>query len=336
MLCPFEFPHPNSYEIRLILCMREQKSLRLLLALNILLAGGFLTYLFFSGPPRLPASSEKANLRVSPLRVSASAATWADIETAPYTNYVNKLHEAGCPAERIRQLVLSDLEDYFAHKRLQLALSFDIEWWRDEPIDQALEILREQGQALEEQRRQLTQKLLGPSAAESNSDPLAYWKSIQLTGLVLGSLPPALHQQVQEICARSIQEQETLAWNHASEKQPIPAVDLARLREQARAELRKVLSAEQMEEFLLRFSHNAQELRADLRAFEPTAEEFRKIFRALDPLDHQLQQQFGEMEALSKRQQERYQRQREEAIRQALGPDRFQAFLASKHRLSLR
>jgi hypothetical protein len=71
-------------------------------------------------------------------------------------------------------------------------------------------------------------------------------------------------------------------------------------------------------------------LRDELRGVEPTPEEFRKIFRAIDPIEHQMQMEFGGQEAMSEKQRERFERQRDEAIRETLGPNRYQAFLLTK------
>jgi len=85
-----------------------------------------------------------------------------------------------------------------------------------------------------------------------------------------------------------------------------------------------------MEEFLLRYSQNAHQLRNELRGFDPTPEEFRKILRATDSMDHQLQLQFGGIEALSQQQRERHLAQRDAAIKEVLGPKRYQDYLMVK------
>jgi len=85
-----------------------------------------------------------------------------------------------------------------------------------------------------------------------------------------------------------------------------------------------------MEEFLLRYSHNAHQLRNELRGFNPTPEEFRRILRATDPMDHQLQLQFGGPETLSPQQRERHLAQRDAAIKEVLGPKRYQDYLMVK------
>jgi hypothetical protein len=91
-----------------------------------------------------------------------------------------------------------------------------------------------------------------------------------------------------------------------------------------------VLSPEQVEEFTLRYSHNAHQLRMELAGMDPTPDEFRKIFRAIDAGDHQMQMEFGGPEAMSPKQRERYERQRDAAIKDILSPARFEAYLMTK------
>jgi hypothetical protein len=156
------------------------------------------------------------------------------------------------------------------------------------------------------------------------------WNSVQLTGPVLGNLSPQLHNQVQEICGDSISRHQAYFWERANQGQPLNNVEMANLREHTRSELRKILGPLEVEEFVLRYSHNASQLREELRAMDPTPDEFRKVFRAIDPLDHQMQMEFGGVEAMSEKQRERYQKDRESAIRDALGTARFQAYLLTK------
>jgi hypothetical protein len=156
------------------------------------------------------------------------------------------------------------------------------------------------------------------------------WSNVQLTGPVLGNLPPEVHNTVQEICGKSIERHQGAFWARINEGQPLNAVEMARLREQTRSDLRKVLNGNEMEEFLLRYSHNAHQLRTELRGFNPTPDEFRKILRATDSMDHQLQQEFGGIETLSQQQRERHLAQRDSAIRESIGPKRYQDYLLVK------
>jgi hypothetical protein len=251
-------------------------------------------------------------------------------QTNEYQTYLDSLRAVGCPEEKVRHIALTDINELFGQKRLKEAVTHDIEWWRSEPQLNVASALQEKGRGLEEERRVLIEKYLGPEAVESEKGEAMLWSNVQLTGPVLGGLPPETHNAVQEICARSIERSQSAQWARFNDGQPLNAVEMARLREQTRAELRKVLSAEGMEEFLLRYSHNGHNLRNELRDFDPTPEEFRKILRATDAADHQLQLEFGGLEALSPQQRERHLAQRDAAIKEALGPKRYQDYLLVK------
>ncbi len=156
------------------------------------------------------------------------------------------------------------------------------------------------------------------------------WGHIQLTGPVLGKLPPEVHNAVQEIAARSVDRSQNAQWARFNDGQTPNAVETAKMREQTRVDLRRVLTAEGMEEFLLRYSQNGSSLREELRGLETTPDEVRKILRATDPMDHQMQLEFGMLDALSPQQRERHVAQREAAIREALGAARFKDYLVLK------
>jgi hypothetical protein len=256
---------------------------------------------------------------------------WQDVETDAYRTYIESLRAVGCPNEKVRGIVVSDVNELFDKKRLQEAVRHDMQWWRPEAQNVGMiNVLQERGRALEEQRTTLIAKLLGEEAATDEKNETLLWSSVQLTGPVLGALPPDTHNEVQEICARSMERHQNYFWTRVNEGQPMNQVEMAKLREQTRTDLRKVLNDDQVEEFVLRYSHNASRLREELRGFEPTPDEFRKIFRAIDPLEHQMQMEYGGPEAMSEKQRERFEAQRNEAIREALTPERYQAFLLTK------
>jgi hypothetical protein len=257
--------------------------------------------------------------------------SWQDVETDAYRTYIESLRAVGCPDDKIRTIVVADVNELFDKRRLQEAVRHDIQWWRPEAQNLAIvNVLQERGRALEEQRAALIAKLLGEEAATQEKSDTLLWSSVQLTGPVLGALAPDVHNEVQDICARSMERHQNYFWTRVNEGQPMNQVEMAKLREQTRSDLRKILNDDQVEEFVLRYSHNASRLREELRGFEPTPDEFRKIFRAIDPLEHQMQLEYGGPEAMSEKQRERFDGQRNEAIREALSPERYQAFLLTK------
>lgn len=256
--------------------------------------------------------------------------TWEKVESDDYVAYLRHLRDIGCPEDKIRYIVLADVNELFAKKRLKEAVTHDQEWWRAEQLPGLVQVLQEKGRLLDEERHALLAKLLGSAAAESEKSEVQFWSSVQLTGPVLGNLSPETHQTVQEICSRSMERHQSVFWARANEGQPLNAVEMARLREQTRSDLRPVVNGQELEEFLLRYSHNANRLRNELRGVEPTPDEFRKIFRAVDPIDHQMQLEYGGVEALSQMQKERFERQRDAAIKEVLSPERYPGFLLTK------
>jgi hypothetical protein len=98
-----------------------------------------------------------------------------------------------------------------------------------------------------------------------------------------------------------------------------------------RAALGNVLSAEQLEEFLIRYSQQAVALRKELRELRPTADEFRRSFNVIEPIDRELQLEFGSIDALAAAQRERYELRRREALRRALAPERYAAYMLARN-----
>jgi hypothetical protein len=265
--------------------------------------------------------------------------TWQDVESDAYRTYLESLRAVGCPEERVRSIVKADIEELFADRRLKEAVAQDTRWWTNEPmrmfVNAQVGALAEKGRTLENQRLALVEKLLGPDVAEKERDVPVFWSNVPLSGPVLGKLDREKHTAVQEICGRSIERSyamQAARWAQFNDPQAqVPTeVDLAKMREQTRSEIRKVLTPEEQEEFLLRYSQVSHNLATELAGFDPSPEEFRKIFRAVDPIDHKLHLEFGSAAALSPQQRERYERQRSEVIRGALSPERYQAFLVAK------
>lgn len=341
--------------------MRERSLLYLFLALNGLLAGAFAIYLFLSThrQPKivagsLPATTNKTAkvtpnapkpVAVTPAPVttdpppvvatavptpSAKKFNWQDVETPEYRAYLDNLRLVGCPEDKIQQIIVADINQLIDQKRLKEAVAHDSPWWKVEPNQYLMvNVLQEKGRVLEEERRSLIEKLLGSDAVDHEKTEGLLW-NVQLTGPVLGALPAKTHNAVQEICQRSVERHNAYQWSRFNEGQPINQVELAKLREQTRSDLRQMLSPLEVEEFTLRYSHNAHQLRMELAGMDPTPEEFRKIFRSIDAADHQMQLEYGSVEAMSPKQRERHERQRDAAIKDIIPPARFQAYLMTK------
>jgi hypothetical protein len=102
------------------------------------------------------------------------------------------------------------------------------------------------------------------------------------------------------------------------------------LRQQTRSELARLLTPAQLEEYLLRYSQHANDLRSELgrlRFFNATPDEFRAIFRAADTIEQQLALLSGSNDPSSVFQRRSLTQQRDNAIKLALGAERYEQFL---------
>jgi hypothetical protein len=119
------------------------------------------------------------------------------------------------------------------------------------------------------------------------------------------------------------------AAQQAAGKNPDP-IELAKLRQQTRTELAGVLTPPQLEEYLLRYSQTASGLRTELgqlKYFGASPDEFRAIFRATDPFDQQLELLAAGTDANSVLQRNSLLQQRENALKLALGADRYDQYV---------
>jgi len=256
---------------------------------------------------------------------------WQDVTNDVYIDYIARLRHAGCPEPQVRNVVVSDVNELFDKRRLEHAIRTDSPWWKTDNFMGTLPMQQGSMAAnFDQERRDLLEKLLGPEAADVPKMASLNPTSVNLTGPVLGSLPAETFNTVQEVCAKSMEKHNNYMMARINENQALEPTEMAKLRDFTRTELAKVLTPEQLEEFLLRYSHNSANLRQQMRGLDLTPEELRKVFRAIDPLEHKMQLDYGGPEALSARQREQFEAQRDRAIREALSPERYHQYQLTK------
>jgi len=234
-------------------------------------------------------------------RREREAITWEDVESAEYPIYIGRLRAAGCPEDKIRTIVSSDIHTLFDQRRLKEAMAHDIQWWRPQSDYFLSTALQEKGRRLEEQRRDLIRRLLGAEALELETKSLTSPSGARPAHRPGSrSLSLEKHARVQEICGKALDRQQSAVWAGVHDSQPMNNAEMARLREQTRADLRQVLNPLELEEFLLRYSHIAHYLRQELSGFEATPDEFSQNLRAVDALDHPMQLEFGGVETIER------------------------------------
>ncbi len=259
--------------------------------------------------------------------------TWQQVESDDYPTYIANLRDIGCPEQTIRDIIIADVNALYARKRATEIVTPDQQWWRSEPDTNVLQIAAARIRELDEERRALLTELLGPSweTGDLVSLPRPSRAGVALDGPVLGLLPEDVKKSVQRIAARLEERiQAYMEAQRAAGKLVDPA-EIARMRQQTRQELTRVLSPQQLEEYNLRYSQDAGALRGELgqlKFFNATPDEFRTVFRAIDQIDQQLQLLAGATDPDSVQQRKTLEDQRLNAIKLALGPERFAQYVA--------
>jgi uncharacterized protein YdcH (DUF465 family) len=218
------------------------------------------------------------------------------------------------------------VDQLFSHRRAVEIVTPNQQWWRPDPDMDLIELASEKIQALDREKDGLLTRLLGPDWEVGIADSVRQGISISFDGPVLADVTPETQQAVRSLERRMRDKIQEYRRERQGEGKAVNEADLARLRLQTREELTKVLSPSQLEEYLLRYSHNAGELREQMRGFDASQEEFRKVFNAVDPVDNQIQLLAGATDPSIARQREGLEQQRERAVKDALGDSRYQFY----------
>jgi LysM repeat protein len=257
--------------------------------------------------------------------------TWREIESDDYPTYVANLRDINCPEQTIRDIIIADVNALYSRRRALEVVTSDQQWWRAEPDSNVVAVAEEKSRVLDDERRALLGRLLGTNweSGDLVNLPRPSRPGIALDGEVLGSLPIEIKQSLEEINIRSVDNLRTYIEAQRREgKTPDPA-ELAKIRQQTRAELQRVLNPAQLEEYLLRYSENAMDLRTELgqlRYFNASSNEFRGIFRSTDLLNQQIQLLASATDPNSVAQRKSLEDQRDKAIQLALGPARYDEY----------
>ena len=313
--------------------MRWRVSLFISLAVNLLLAAGWWLAArhHVSRPGQVrglvftAAGQTKTNLVVR-----RQYFAWQEVESADYPTYIANLRDIGCPEQTIRDIIIADVNALYARRRATEIITPEQQWWRTEPDANVLAAAAGKLRALDEERRALLTRLLGPGwgGAEASAATVAVRPrpAVTLDGPVLGGLPAEIKQAVLDIVARSQSRILDYAETQRNAGKPLDPAELTRLREQTRTDLAKLLSPPQLEEFLLRYSQNGNALRTELgqlKFFNATPDEFRLIFRASDQFDLQIQLLAAATDPNGVAQHKALEAARDNAIKIALGPQRY-------------
>lgn len=246
--------------------------------------------------------------------------SWQELESPDYQAYVTNLRAIGCPEQTIRDIILADVNQLYAKRRDTEVVTPGQQWWRYNPDPAVVKASNAKLAAMEQERKDLLTTLLGPdwTAAERITST-----GVSLDGPLLGDLSPETKHSVQEAVLRSQQLTQAYLNTQKAAGKPADPVEVGQLGQQLRAELAQVLNPAQLEEFLLRYSQSAAALRERLRGVEVTPDEFRALWHVADPLDQKVEVA-GDVPSVGV--QSDANNQLEQALKNVLGADRYQAY----------
>lgn len=313
--------------------MRWRVLLFLSIAMNLALGAAWLLVSRRHGGIQTSAASESlSGLVKTNVVVRRQFFSWSEVESGDYPTYIANLRGIGCPEQTVRDIIIADVNALFARKLATEVVTPGQQWWRAEPDPAVARAAAEKARSLNEERRALLTRLLGPDweSGDLANLPRPSRPGIVLDGPILGVLPAEAKQAIQDTSARAQErlqayiESQTLAG-----KTPDP-VELAKLRQQTRDDLAHTLTPQQLEEYLLRYSQDANDLRAQLgqlKYFDATPDEFRALFRATDAIDQQLQLLSAANDPNTILQRNALLQQRDSALKTALGAGRYAEFV---------
>jgi LysM repeat protein len=302
---------------------------RLLLILSAGLNLALVAVLFFSGhrkahpPTNAAAASEVSGTNQPRTKVILRRQffVWQELESTDYPTYIANLRAIACPEQTIRDIIIADVNQLYAKKRVMEVVTPDQQWWRSTPDTNVLRAAAEKIVALEQERRDLLTTLLGPNWQQS--DPTTRQPAVALNGPILGELAPETAKAVEDIAAKSQQRAQAYIAQQKNAGAPLDPIELAKLDQQTRSELAQVLTPAQLQEYLLRYSQTATDLRNELAGVNVSPDEFRKLFTAGDSIEQQIP-------TAGPAQKTALERQLQTAIQGVLGPDRYQNYLMAQ------
>jgi hypothetical protein len=258
---------------------------------------------------------------------------WSAIESTNYVTYINNLRGFGCPEETVRDIILTDIAKTYGKRRAALVgQGKGDKFWLPYPDENGDPQLRQQLAALEEEQRRLVRELLG---IDFQTELAKYWQDDEvLEQRMFGFLPEEKQDQLRGLNAKFEALEQEIYTRSKGELIPEDEEKLRTLEKEKEAELAKVLTPQEMEEYQLRNSSTANTLRGQLAGFQPTEEEFRKLFKLQKTYDDQFAKAFdltdGNAVAVQSKAQEEAQRALNDEMKKSLGEQRYNEYVRAQ------
>jgi hypothetical protein len=266
---------------------------------------------------RIPGGKRPSTTTVTNLQTQK--VDWRMVESEDYRQYIANLRSIGCPEETIRDIIVADVNKLFEARRKQMAASSTnkFQFWKASNMFANMldEEKIKQKQALAKEKRDLLIALLG-TAPDEKAD---MGTLVNPFSDMLDFLPDGKQRQVVDLL-QTYQAKAAAAFKDgAPDAQDFK--QMQKVQKEMEAELAKILSPQELEDYQLRLSQTAMIMRMQLGSFDPNEQEFRDIFK----LRKQFEDEYGLMgmgaEDATKRKEA--EKQMKDQIKELLGADRY-------------
>ena len=228
-----------------------------------------------------------------------------------------RLRAAGFPPNVIRRIISEQLIEALAARYADLLKQqFDRPFWKDLGVtaldDKSMAALRAAGK----EYRDTLKSLVG-------DDPDADGQASAAQKRRYGDLPKATVEQLQAI--ESDYGELSMQVRNGAHGLMLPEdyEKIALLEKEKHADIAKLLSPQELEEFDLRSSNTASQMRYNLATFKPTEAEFRAIFKLQSVLDEQFPMPQGSYTTEQLAPRRAAEKELQPQIQALLGPDRY-------------
>ena len=262
---------------------------------------------------------------LAPETVALDSFTWQRVESEDYKIYIANLRSIGVPEQTVRDIILAEIEKLYQPREAPFKPSRVNELSSASEANAAAEFeKRKQLRLLQLEKRALIKELLGiqlPLAVL----PSTYPRNYEQYENALAALPESKRETVQFLKETYWQQSDALKDKYGNQRTPEYYAEYKTLNAQHNAELAKILSPTEVEEFEMRSSTMASRLAGEIAGLNPSEEEFRKLFRLTRDYETRTGRVGNQFTgaAVDPETRQTARRERDEQLRSVFGDDRY-------------
>ncbi len=297
----------------------------LLLAGSLILNAGLAVLLAIgarSNDPAPEAAAPSANRVARATGPVIDATVWPSLSEGDLPDQVKRLRESGFPPSVVRAIIQAQLSEQYVARRKTIDPGFDTRpFWKTFITDPATTTAMRQ---LGRDQQKALRDLLGADAEPD--DPMMRARD----GRHFNHLPAEKASDARRI-VREFNELRSDVYSSISGGGPITLTPADRekltgIDKQMKAELAKIMSPKEFEDYELRASNTANQLRYQLTAFDATEAEFLTLYNLQKGFDDRFGQMYSQPSQEEMRLRSEAQRQINDQIKAALTPARAEAW----------